>query len=45
MLTLAVTLKYLHRIMKNDKVKKYVERKYPEIFSLLQGLLHETGPG
>jgi hypothetical protein len=41
MLTLAVSLKYLERIMKNAKVKKYLERSCPEVFSVLMELLQE----
>ena len=42
MLSLAVSLKYVERIMKNAKVKKYLERTCPEISSVLLGLLRET---
>ena len=42
MLTLAVSLKYLERIMKNAKANKYLERTCPEISSVLLGLLQET---
>lgn len=42
MLTLAVSLKYLERIMKNLKVKKYLERTYPETFVVLVEMLQET---
>jgi hypothetical protein len=45
MLTLAVALKYLERIMRNAKIKKYLERTYPEIFVVLLGLLQETRSG
>jgi ParB-like chromosome segregation protein Spo0J len=44
MLTLAVALKYLERIMRNAKIKKYLERTYPEIFVVLRELLQETRP-
>ena len=42
MLTLAVSLKYLERIMKNVKIKRYLERTCPETFVVLVGLLQET---
>jgi hypothetical protein len=42
MLTLAVSLKYLERIMKNTKIKKYLERTCPETFVVLVELLQET---
>jgi RepB plasmid partitioning protein/ParB-like nuclease domain len=45
MLTLAVSLKYLERIMKNVKVKRYLERAFPETFVVLVGLLQETQAG
>jgi hypothetical protein len=45
MLTLAVSLKYLERIMKNVKVKRYLERTCPETFVVLVGLLQETQAG
>jgi ParB-like chromosome segregation protein Spo0J len=45
MLTLAVSFKYLERIMRSAKVKKYLERTCPEIFALLVGLLKEERAG
>jgi hypothetical protein len=45
MLTLAVTFKYLERIMGNLKVKKYLEQSFPETFVVLVGLLQETRAG
>lgn len=45
MLTFAVSLKYLERIMKNVKVKRYLERTFPETFVVLVGLLQETRAG
>jgi hypothetical protein len=42
MLTLAVSLKYLERIMNNMKVKRYLERTCHETFVILVGLLQET---
>jgi len=41
MLTLAVSFKYLERLMRNAKVKKYLEGTCPEIFVVLVGLLQE----
>jgi RepB plasmid partitioning protein/ParB-like nuclease domain len=45
MLTLAVTFKYLERILGNLKVKKYLEQSFPETFVVLVGLLQETRAG
>jgi RepB plasmid partitioning protein len=45
MLTLAVSLKYLERIMRNSKVKRYLERSCPETFLVLAGLLREPHSG
>jgi RepB plasmid partitioning protein len=45
MLTLAVTFKYLERIMGNLKVKRYLEQSFPETFVVLIGLLQETRAG
>jgi RepB plasmid partitioning protein/ParB-like nuclease domain len=42
MLTLAVALRYLERIMRNTKIKKYLERTCPETSVVLLGLLQET---
>jgi hypothetical protein len=48
MLTLAVSLKYLERIMRNSKARRYLERSCPETFLVLTGLLresHSANPG
>jgi RepB plasmid partitioning protein/ParB-like nuclease domain len=45
MLTLAVSLKYLERLMRNAKVNSYLETACSEIFVLLIGLLQETRTG
>jgi hypothetical protein len=45
MLTLAVSLKYLERIMRSARVKKYIERTCPETLVVLLGLLQEVRTG
>jgi len=45
MLTLAVSLKYLERIMRSARVKKYIERTCPETLVVLMGLLQEVRTG
>jgi hypothetical protein len=42
MLTLAVSLKYMERLMANTNVKGYLERACPETFTLLSGLLQDN---
>ena len=45
MLTLAVSLKYVERMMANDNVRSYVQRACPETLSLLLELLQESCQG
>jgi hypothetical protein len=42
MLMLAVSLKYLERIMKSAKIKHYLERTCPETLLVARELLNET---
>jgi hypothetical protein len=42
MLTLAVSLKYLERLMKNVKVKQYLERTCPETLVVARELLQDA---
>jgi hypothetical protein len=42
MLTLAVALKYLERILRNQKAKWYLEQKHPETYALLAGLIRDS---
>jgi hypothetical protein len=41
MLTLAVSLKYLERVLRNQKVKRYLGDSFPEVFLVLNGLMEE----
>jgi murein endopeptidase len=42
MLTLAVSLKYVERIVANPAVKEYLQQIHPETFTLLSGLSSNT---
>jgi hypothetical protein len=42
MLMLAQSLKYLEKIMKNAKIKQYLERTLPETLLVAQELLHDA---
>ena len=45
MLTLAVSLKYVERIMANTNVRSYLEQSCPETLALLSGLLQGSRKG
>jgi hypothetical protein len=45
MLTLAVSLKYVERIVMNAEVKSYLHQKHPETLMLLAKILKERDPG
>jgi hypothetical protein len=45
MLTLAVSLKYVERIMANTNVRSYLEQSCPETLALLSGLLQDGRKG
>jgi hypothetical protein len=45
MLTLAISLKYVERIMSNTNVQGYLEKACPETLTLLSGLLHDSRKG
>jgi RepB plasmid partitioning protein len=45
MLTLAVSLKYLERILKCAKVKNYLKKTCPETLALLLGIIQEPSAG
>jgi hypothetical protein len=45
MLTLAVSLKYIERVVINTEVKAYLHQKHPETLVLLSKMLQENAPG